>query len=326
MSVSYKDYYKLLGVERTTKAEDISKAYKKLARKYHPDLNPGDKQAEDKFKEINEAHEVLKDPEKRKLYDQLGPNWQHGQQFQGEPGFENVHFTFGGKSFDGSGFSDFFDTLFGGAGGAQFGGQGGSPFGGQTGGRGAQFGPDPFGGFSSRPRRGRDVEAELPLTLEEIQKGGSRTVSIQSSQGPKTLEVNVPAGIREGAKLRLAGQGDPAPGGTAGDLFLRVRYLPHAVFKVDGENLQCDLALAPWEAVLGAKVEVPTLEGHVEMQIPAGSNSGRKFRLRGKGLGATGKRGDLLARVMIKTPAQLSDAERELWQKLAETSAFQARA
>ncbi len=326
MSVSYKDYYKLLGVERTTKAEDISKAYKKLARKYHPDLNPGDKQAEDKFKEINEAHEVLKDPEKRKLYDQLGPNWQHGQQFQGEPGFENVHFTFGGKSFDGSGFSDFFDTLFGGASGAQFGGQGGSPFGGQAGGRGAQFGPDPFGGFSSRPLRGRDVEAELPLTLEEIQKGGSRTVSIQGSQGPKTLEVNVPAGIREGAKLRLAGQGDPAPGGTAGDLFLRVRYLPHAVFKVDGENLQCDLALAPWEAVLGAKVEVPTLEGHVEMQIPAGSSSGRKFRLRGKGLGATGKRGDLLARVMIKTPAQLSDAERELWQKLAETSAFQARA
>ena len=113
MSVSYKDYYKLLGVERTARTEDISKAYKKLARKYHPDLNPGDKQAEDKFKEINEAHEVLKDPEKRKLYDQLGPNWQHGQQFQGEPGFENVHFTFGGKSFDGSGFSDFFETLFG---------------------------------------------------------------------------------------------------------------------------------------------------------------------------------------------------------------------
>ena len=136
----------------------------------------------------------------------------------------------------------------------------------------------------------------------------------------------MPAGIREGAKLRLAGQGDPAPGGTPGDLFLRVRYLPHATFRVDGENLQCDVALAPWEAVLGGKVEVPTLEGNVEMQIPAGSSSGRKFRLRGKGLGASGKRGDLLARVMIKTPAQLSDDERELWQKLAETSAFKARA
>ena len=170
MAVSYKDYYKLLGVEREAKAEEISKAYKKLARKYHPDLNPGDKQAEEKFKEINEAYEVLKDPEKRKLYDQLGPNWQHGQQFQGEPGYENVHFTFNGKSFDGSGFSDFFETLFGGAA--------------AGGGRGANFGPDPFGGFSSRPRRGRDVEAELPLSLEEASSGGRRTVTLQMPQGP----------------------------------------------------------------------------------------------------------------------------------------------
>lgn len=308
MAVSYKDYYKLLGVEREAKAEEISKAYKKLARKYHPDLNPGDKQAEEKFKEINEAYEVLKDPEKRKLYDQLGPNWQHGQQFQGEPGYENVHFTFNGKSFDGSGFSDFFETLFGGAA--------------AGGGRGANFGPDPFGGFSSRPRRGRDVEAELPLSLEEASSGGRRTVTLQMPQGPKTLEVNVPAGIREGAKLRLAGQGDPAPG----DLFLRVRYLPHPQFKVEGENLHCDVALAPWEAVLGAKVAVPTLEGQVELNIPAGSSSGRKFRLRGKGLGSGVNRGDLLARVMIKVPAQLSAEERELWQKLADVSSFKARA
>ena len=312
MAVSYKDYYKLLGVEREAKAEEISKAYKKLARKYHPDLNPGDKQAEEKFKEINEAYEVLKDPEKRKLYDQLGPNWQHGQQFQGEPGYENVHFTFNGKSFAGSGFSDFFETLFGGAA--------------AGGGRGANFGPDPFGGFSSRPRRGRDVEAELPLSLEEASSGGRRTVTLQMPQGPKTLEVNVPAGIREGAKLRLAGQGDPAPGGTPGDLFLRVRYLPHPQFKVEGENLHCDVALAPWEAVLGAKVAVPTLEGQVELNIPAGSSSGRKFRLRGKGLGSGVNRGDLLARVMIKVPAQLSAEERELWQKLADMSSFKARA
>lgn len=315
MAVSYKDYYKLLGVEREAKTEEISKAYKKLARKYHPDLNPGDKQAEEKFKEINEAYEVLKDPEKRKLYDQLGPNWQHGQQFQGEPGYENVHFTFNGKSFDGSGFSDFFETLFGGA-----------AAGGAGGGHGAHFGPDPFGGFSSRPRRGRDVEAELPLSLEEASSGGRRTVTLQMPQGPKTLEVNVPAGIREGAKLRLAGQGDPAPGGTPGDLFLRVRYLPHPQFKVEGENLHCDVALAPWEAVLGARVAVPTLEGQVELNIPAGSSSGRKFRLRGKGLGSGVNRGDLLARVMIKVPAQLSAEERELWQKLADVSSFKARA
>lgn len=314
MAVSYKDYYKLLGVERGAKVEDISKAYKKLARKYHPDLNPGDKQSEDKFKEINEAYEVLKDPEKRKLYDQLGPDWQHGQQFRGEPGFENVHFTFNGKSFDGSGFSDFFETLFGNA------------AGGAGGGRGTQFGPDPFGGFSARQRRGRDVEAELPLSLEEVARGGRRTVTLQMPQGPKTLEVNVPAGIRDGAKLRLAGQGDPAPGGAPGDLFLRVRYLPHHLFKVDGDTLQCDVWLAPWEATLGAKVPVPTLEGQVELTIPAGSSSGRKFRLRGKGMGSGVNRGDLLARVMIKAPAQLSAAERELWQKLADTSTFKARA
>lgn len=328
MAVSYKDYYKLLGVERAASAEEVSKAYKKLARKYHPDLNPGDKQAEEKFKEINEAYEVLKDPEKRKLYDQLGPNWQHGQQFQGEPGFENVHFTFNGKNFDGSGFSDFFETLFGGGGqygGAQFGGPFGGQMGGQGGGRGANFGPDPFGGFSSRQRRGRDVEAELALSLEEVLRGGPRSVSINMPAGSKTLEVNVPAGIREGAKLRLAGQGDPAPGGTPGDLFLRVRYLPHHVFKVDGDNLQCDLALAPWEATLGARVEVPTLEGSVEMQIPAGSSSGRKFRLRGKGLGAGDKRGDLLARIMIRVPAEITDEERDLWSKLAEISTFKAR-
>lgn len=312
MSVEYKDYYKILGVGREASKDEIAKAFKKLARKYHPDLNPGNKESEEKFKEINEAYEVLKDEQKRKMYDQLGPNWQHGQQFQGEPGYENVHFTFNGKSFDGSGFSDFFETLFGGAA--------------AGGGRGANFGPDPFGGFSSRPRRGRDVEAELPLSLEEASSGGRRTVTLQMPQGPKTLEVNVPAGIREGAKLRLAGQGDPAPGGTPGDLFLRVRYLPHPQFKVEGENLHCDVALAPWEAVLGAKVAVPTLEGQVELNIPAGSSSGRKFRLRGKGLGSGVNRGDLLARVMIKVPAQLSAEERELWQKLADVSSFKARA
>jgi curved DNA-binding protein len=307
MAVSYKDYYKLLGVERNASTEEISRAYKKLARKYHPDLNPGDKEAEEKFKEINEANEVLKDPEKRKLYDRLGPNWQHGQQFQGEPGFENVHFTFNGKSYDGSGFSDFFETLFGG-------GRGG-----------ASFGADPFGGFSKRQRRGRDIEAELALSLEEIMRGGARTISLQTADGPKTLEVNVPPGIREGAKLRLAGQGGMAPGASPGDLFLRIRYLPHPVFRADGNNLHCDVFLAPWEAVLGADVEVPTLDGQVSMHIPAASSSGRKFRLRGKGLGSAGKRGDILARVMIRTPSQLGDKERELWQQLAEISDFKAR-
>lgn len=308
MAVSYKDYYKLLEVDRTAAAEEISRAYKRLARKYHPDLNPGNKQAEEKFKEINEAYEVLKDPEKRKLYDQLGPNWQHGQNFHGAPGHENVHFTFNGQNFDGAGFSDFFETLFGG-----------------RSGHGASFGGDPFGGYSARPRRGHDVEAELPLSLEDVARGGRRSVTLQTSSGPRTLEVNVPAGIREGAKLRLAGQGESFPGGTPGDLFLRVRYLPHPVFRVDGDNLQCDVLLAPWEAALGARVPVQTLDGSVELNIPAGSSSGRKFRLRGKGLGSPSARGDLLARVMIRVPDKLSDAERELWQKLADTSSFSPR-
>lgn len=307
MAVSYQDYYKLLGVDRNAKAEEISKAFKKLARKYHPDLNPGDKKAEEKFKEINEAYEVLKDPEKRKLYDQLGPDWQHGQQFSGQQGFENMHFNFGGQNMGAGGgadFSDFFENLFGG------------------GGRAGSFGA----GFQQRPRRGRDVEAELPLTLEEVMEGGKRQVTLQMPNGPRTLEINVPQGIRDGAKLRLGGQGDPSSsGGSPGDLYLRIHYLPNKVFKVDGENLHYDLQLAPWEAVLGAKVEVPTLDGHVELKIPAGSSSGRKFRLRGKGMGPASRRGDLLVKVMIDVPTSLDDTERELWQKLSETSKFNPR-
>lgn len=309
MAVSYQDYYKLLDVSRSAKADEISRAYKKLARKYHPDLNPGNKEAEEKFKQINEAYEVLKDPEKRKLYDQLGPNWQHGQQFNGEPGFENVHFTFNGRNFDNSGgFSDFFETLFGQAGGHPGGGFGG-------------FGPDPFGGFSQRQRRGRDVETEISLALEDIVSGGRKKITVSTGSGAKTLDVNIPAGIKEGAKLRLSGQGDAVPGGMAGDLFIRIRYLPHPLFTVDGQDLTTDLPLMPWEAVLGAKLTVPTLEGEIELNVPAGTSSGRKFRLRGKGLGQAGKRGDLFVRAMIGTPVNLTDEQRSLWQKLAELAA-----
>lgn len=308
MAVSYQDYYKILGVKRDATPEEISRAYKKLARKYHPDLNPGDKKAEEKFKEINEANEVLKDPEKRKLYDQFGKDWQHGQQFQGGQGFENMNFNFNGQNMGGGDFSDFFENLFGG-------GRGG----------GGGFG-DAFGGFTQRPRRGRDVEAELPLTLEEVMQGGRRQVTLQMPSGPKTLEINVPPGIRDGAKLRLSGQGDPSSsGGQPGDLFLRIHYLPSKLFRVDGENLHYDLPLAPWEAVLGDKVEVPTLDGSVELKIPAGSSSGRKFRLRGKGLGTPAKRGDLYVRVMIDAPMSLTDEEKELWEKLSRVSKFKPR-
>lgn len=313
MAVSYKDYYKLLGVERSAAVEEIAKAYKKLARKHHPDLNPGDNSAEEKFKEINEAYEVLKDPEKRKLYDQLGPNWKDGQQFQGAPGFENMNFNFNGQNFGGAGFSDFFEAVFGQAGGrAQGGGRGG-------------FGPDPFGGFSARQRRGRDVEADLSVSLEDSIKGGRRTITLTMPQGDRTLEVNVPAGIREGGKLRLAGQGDSAPGGSAGDLFLRIKYAPHSLFRTEGDNVLYDLPLSPWEAVLGTKALVPTLEGDIELNIPAGTGSGRKFRLRGKGLGSGGVRGDQMVQVQIRVPVELSPRERELWDALAAESQFIAR-
>ena len=307
MPVQYKDYYKLLGVNKNSSEEDISKAFKKLARKYHPDLNPNNKEAEEHFKEINEAYEVLKDPEKKRLYDQLGPNWQQAQQSGfGDQGFGGAHFTFNGKSFDGAGFSDFFETLFGN----------------RT--RNTGFGADPFGGFSRRPRRGQDVEAELQLSLEDIIQGGSRKVTVNTPTGPKQLDIRVPAGIEEDKKLRLKGQGGSMPGGESGDLFLKIRYKPHERFRVEGRDLICDLPITPWEAVLGTKASVKTLDGEVEINVPAGTSSGRKFRLRGKGLGSANNRGDILLQAMIKVPATLKPEEKVLWEKLAATSSYRA--
>lgn len=308
MAVTTQDYYKVLGVDRNAKPEEISKAFKKLARQHHPDLNSGNKKSEEKFKEINEAYEVLKDPEKRKLYDQYGHDYENAQHFGRQPGGAGgTHFTFNGSDMGGADFSDLFENLFGGGGG------------------GAGFGGANFGGFKQRPRPGRDVEAELPLTLLEALKGGKRQITLQMPDGPKTLEINVPAGVRDGAKLRLSGQGDPSSnGGPAGDLFLRVTYRPNNLFKVDGTNLQSDLGITPWQGVLGAKVKVPTLEGEVELTIPAGTSSGRKFRLRGKGMGSPSNRGDLIVKIMIDVPTSLTPEEKELWEKLAQISTFKA--
>ena len=313
MSVEFKDYYKVLGVSRSASKEEISKAFKKLARKYHPDLNAGDAEAEAKFKEANEAYEVLKDEEKRRMYDQLGPNWQHGQNFQRPPGFEGFEFNgMGGQS----GFSDFFDTIFGGAGGARGGFQAGG------------FGADPFGGYATRPRRGRDVEAALALSLEEAYHGGRKSITIQDTgpSGTKTLEVNIPAGVKNGAKIRLSGQGDQGMnGGPAGDLYLKVSIQAHGHFTLDGINVLHDLLLAPWEAALGGKIRVPTLDGEIELTIAPGSSSGRKLRLRGKGIGPSSAKGDQLIRILIKVPEALTEEEQELWEKLAEISEFTPR-
>ncbi|MDL2307051.1 J domain-containing protein [Desulfovibrio sp. OttesenSCG-928-C06] len=314
MGVEYKDYYKLLGISRSATKDEIGRAYKKLARKYHPDLNPGNKDAEEKFKDINEAHEVLKDPEKRKLYDQLGPNWQHGQNFQQPPGFEGFNFNYGGGGgggFDAASFSDFFETLFGG--------------GRSSGGQGQNFGPDPFGNFSRKARRGRDIESELGLTLEEAYHGGRKTISLNTTMGQKALEVNIPAGIKEGARIRLAGQGDPSVGGQAGDLYLRIKLLPHQNFAVEQNNLLYDLNLAPWEAALGAKLRVPTLDGEVEISVPAGSSTGKKLRIRGRGLGSGDNKGDEYVRISVRVPESSTDEEKKLWEQLAEVSNFNAR-
>ncbi|WP_045219047.1 DnaJ C-terminal domain-containing protein [Desulfonatronum thioautotrophicum] len=319
MSVSFKDYYQLLGVSKTASQDELSKAFKKMARKYHPDLNPDNAEAEKKFKEVNEAYEVLKDPEKRKLYDSLGPNWQHGQNFQPPPGFGSR--TSGGPQFEGGfgDFSDFFETIFGG----QFRGE-------------QNFQGDPFGGgFRPRQTRGRDVEVGMELPLEDAFSGGSRTISFQEQVvGPdgmprmetKSLQVNIPAGIKNGSRIRLAGQGSPGMrGGPSGDLYLKIKIAPHPKFKLEGNSVVYDLPLAPWEAVLGAKVRVPTLAGAVEMTIPAGTGSGQKLRLRGKGLGKGADQGDQLIRVMIAVPKTLTEEERALWDQLAQASTFHPR-
>ena len=325
--MEYKDYYDILGVSKTASQDEISKAFKKKARGCHPDLNPGDACAEANFKDLNEANEVLKDPEKRKLYDSLGPNWQAGQNFQPPPGFDNVRFHFGGQGpgqggpgaqFDASAFSDFFETLFGGG----FGG-------------GQQAGFGRGGGFSRRQSRGDDAQAILELSLEEAYRGGSKTLSLQEpgigpdgrpTMNTKTLQVNIPAGVRDGSKIRLAGQGNPGfGGGSSGDLYLHVRILPHAVFRLEDNNVLMELALAPWEAVLGGTLSVPTLDGPVDLRIPEGIGSGKKLRLRGKGLGGGAHRGDQYVRVMIQVPERVGDEEKKLWEKLRDISRFTPR-
>ncbi len=317
--MEYKDYYKLLGVSRSASGEEISRAFKKLARKYHPDLNPGNETAEAKFKEINEAYEVLKDEKKRKMYDQFGSNWEHGQNFQPPPGHERMHFGGGGGDF-----SDFFETIFGG------GGPGGAGFRG-----GFQQGGFGGGGFQQRPRRGSDSEAFYELTLEEAYRGGAKSITLQEQvSGPdgiprmttKTLEVKVPAGIKDGQKIRLASQGNPGmSGGPRGDLYLKIKLMPHHLYKVNDGDIILDLPLAPWEAALGATLRIPTLDGAVEMKIPPGIGSGKKLRIKGRGLGSGAKRGDQFVRIMIQAPDRLSSEERELWEELQEKSAFTPR-
>ena len=324
--MEYKDYYEALGVTKKASQDEIQKAYRKLARKLHPDVNKSDG-AEDKFKAINEAYEVLKDAEKRSHYDRFGSAWQQAQTSGGPPpGFEDI-FGFGGPGgarveFSGSpsGFSSFFDMLFGDAGGG-------------AGGRRQQAswstGAWPGAQAPRGPSRGQDREAQIRLTLEEAARGGSREIQMTDPETGRTrkLRVKIPAGVRPRQRIRLADQGGPAPpGGKRGSLYLKIEVLPHPRYRLEGSDLMTTLPLSPWEAALGGKVSVDTLEGARTVRIPQGSSSGRKIRLRGLGFPAAGgEKGDLYAELKIVVPEALTDRERQLFSELAEASPFEAR-
>ena len=297
MPVAFRDYYETLGVPRGATSEEIRSAYRKLARRYHPDINK-DEDAEERFKEVGEAYEVLSDPEKRERYDRLGANWRQGDDVSGAPGFDGfegarpdgVRFEFG----DGA-FSDFFESLFGSA---------------RTG---------------DIRMRGADQEAVVDLSLEEAAAGGPLRVSLADG---RSFTVNVPAGVRDGQRIRVAGRGgEGIGGGSTGDLFLRVHLRPHRVFRVDGRDLHVDVPVTPWDAALGTTLQVPTLTGSAKVRLPAGSSSGRRLRLRGKGMpGRRSRHGDLYARVQIMVPDRLDERERKLFEELRTDSSFHPQA
>ncbi len=344
MSVQYKDYYTSLGVQRGASDADIKKAFRKLAREYHPDVARDKKKAEEKFKEINEAYEVLGDPAKRKRYDELGANWKSGAEFRppgdwgnfggarrasGGPGKADFEFQFGG-----TGFSDFFEQVFGGRRSGSFNNA-------------SQFsGEDPA-------EHGRDIEGDIMVTLDEAMHGSVRTVNVRHAvecetcggtgrRGQRTCQtcagegrvtkedqyqVKIPAGVTEGQRLRLAGRGEAgARGGKAGDLFLRVRLAKHPDFEIEGVNLVHEVEIAPWEGVLGTSLAVPTLAGRVNIKIPPGTQNGQKLRVRGRGLSKPGaEHGDLIIVARVELPAKITESERKLWEQLARESSFNPR-
>lgn len=305
--MQYKDYYKILGVEREASPAEIKKAYRLLARKYHPDVSR-ESNAEEKFKEVAEAYEVLKDSKKRTAYDQLG-SWQPGQEFQPPPDWEKHfrHFEFdlGGSRPE---FSDFFADLFG------MGRRGGAPFGG----------------------RGRDIEATVEITLEEALRGKEAEFSFNvmdfngagtARRRPRSVRVRIPKGVVDGERLRVPGKGGKGTGGSAdGDLYLHIRFLPHPLFRSVGHDLYLELPVTPWEAALGANIAIPTLHDGARVKLPAGSRSGQRLRLTGKGLPKRGgAAGDLYCMIQITSPDTLTERERSLYEELARVSSFNPR-
>ena len=315
MAVTFQDYYEILGVPRTATEDEIKKAYRKLARKHHPDVNPNDKSAEEKFKKINEAYEVLSDKEKRQKYDRFGENWKTGEQFSPPPGYgpQPGGGTYTYTTSDGGDFSEFFQQFFGPGMGFQV------PFEGGRGGTAQRRRP----GFNTR---GSDIEAELPVSIEEAFHGTSKQFTIRRGDGTtKTYKVKIPEHSFAGKQIKLAGQGE-AGAATAGDLILTLAYQNHPFYDIDAFDLYRELDVAPWEAVLGAKVPMETLDGNVRLTITAGAQNGLKLRLANRGLyRSDGSRGDLYAVVNIEIPETLSNKERELWEKLRDTSDFDPR-
>jgi curved DNA-binding protein len=327
MPVEFKDYYKTLGVPRTASQEEIKKAFRKLARQYHPDTAKDKKGAEEKFKEINEAYEVLGDPQNRKKYDALGAEGEAARRFQGaDTRWRREWRSPGGEEsyefhFDGTGFSDFFEQFFG---------RGSQSYGANDFVR-PEAGTAEERGFA---QRGRDFESDIMVTLEEAVSGSERTVSLQrvdrrtGQAKTQTLKVRIPPGVHEGQAIRVAGMGEDGIGsGAPGDLYLRVRFAAHPEFTVRGSDLYYNLDLAPWEAVLGTSVIVPTLKSQVSVRIPPGTNQGKQLRIRGHGLpiGKTGRQGDLYVVINIEVPQKITEKERQLWQQLASISDFNPR-
>ncbi len=312
MPVKFRDYYEILGVARTAREEDIKKAYRKLARKYHPDLNPNNKQSEEKFKEIQEAYEVLSDAEKRQRYDQLGGNWKNGAEFTPPPNWGG--FQTGGNNVNmddlfnraqqqrGNAFSDFFEMLFGVGG----------------------FGSGQASGSRPRtgPRMGRaDAETELMLPLEEMHRGALRKLTVRIGNSEKTIDIRIPPGARDDARIRI-----PGGGANGGDLYVRLRQQPHSQFSVKGDDTEVEVAITPWEAALGSTVEVPTLDGRAEIRVPPGIGSGQRLRLRGQGMNTRGgTRGDHFVRMKVVVPRELTDAEKKLFEELSRVSHFKPR-
>ena len=314
--MEFKDYYQVMGVKRDATQDEIKRAYRKLARKYHPDVSK-EADAETRFKELGEAYEVLKDPEKRAAYDQLGSDWRSGESFRPPPDWD-AGFEFSGGGFGGGaagGFSDFFESLFGQRGGAGFGQQ--------------------AGGGAAFHTRGEDHHAKVLIDIEDAFNGAVRTISLRVPQvtadghvrsGEHSLKVKIPKGIKPGQRIRLAGQGGPGFGqGPAGDLYLEVEFRPHPLYRVEGADIYLNLPIAPWEAALGAKVKVPTPTGVVDLTIPANSAQGSKLRLKGRGLPAK-QPGDLYVVLTIAVPPADSDQDKALYQTMAQQMAFNPRA